>query len=171
MNRWFGDGTNHSTAEVDAKIAEAEAVLKQAEQQLSFANNPEYSNRVDKALQVHEINQRLDQLQQTNRENAARTAERDAERAAQAQEVREAQERAEAQQRQAQERAQAQARQEHAAFKASLFGKSTAELDDLKTQTRATPTARSRSTRCPATRRPPRNRAASGSTCRTCRAT
>ncbi|MDT7788331.1 MAG: large repetitive protein, partial [Pseudonocardiales bacterium] len=125
MNRMFGRGEDFSNFDFDGKIAEAEALVKQSELHLEIANDPAYSNRVDKALNVHGMQERLDRIQQRNDESKARTAEREAAAQAQAreaQEVRDAQLRREV--------------QEHAAFKASLFGKSQAELGDLAEQYR-----------------------------------
>ncbi|HEX8867468.1 MAG TPA: hypothetical protein VF821_17550, partial [Lentzea sp.] len=125
MNSWFGDGRNFSAAEVDAKIVEAEALVKQSELHLEIANDPAYSNRVDSALRVQSMQQTLDRIQARNDASKARTAER------------EAAEQARAQEAQAAEAARdAQARREEAAFKASLFGKTQAELDVLAEQNR-----------------------------------
>ncbi|MET8762365.1 hypothetical protein [Lentzea sp. NPDC004782] len=125
MNRWFGTGEDFSNYDFDARIAEAEAVLKENEKILSFTTNPDYSNRFDTAANIQSKMERLEA------DKARRTAEREAR---EAQENRVAQEN-----RAAQDRREAQARQEHAAFKASLFGKSSAELNDLAEQYRDNP--------------------------------
>ncbi|ANZ39951.1 hypothetical protein BBK82_31820 [Lentzea guizhouensis] len=148
FNRMFGPGVDTSV-DFDQKIAEAEALVRQAEHQLSFANDPDYTNRFGKAADLHQKMLKLEQI----RENIEQSTER---RHAIEEQLREAQERREALQQQmnqdtaesdvdsmsaADPDADAQPegpeltlRQEHAAFKASLYGKSAAELGDLAAQ-------------------------------------
>ncbi|MEV6716030.1 glycosyltransferase [Lentzea sp. NPDC051208] len=167
LNQMLGQEVDTSV-DFDQKIAQAEALVQQAERNLSFASDPDYGNRFEKAAEkyskLQSAMQRLDQLNaeidargERLRDLDARTREFNARQLARALEERQAQQDAESvhsapgsdaesdvdarSDADAQSNFDAQPdnrvltpRHEHAAFRASLYGKSQAELAELAAQ-------------------------------------
>ncbi|SDP42006.1 hypothetical protein [Lentzea jiangxiensis] len=111
MNRWFGSGEDFSSYDFEAKIAYAEALVKQAELRLSFVTDPEYSNRFYK---IAGMELSLGRAQQAGRDTREPGAEATG--------------------------PQVTPRRELDAFKALLLEKSSAELDELAARHHDDPT-------------------------------
>ncbi|SDO71642.1 hypothetical protein [Lentzea jiangxiensis] len=167
LNQMLGQEVDTSV-DFDQKIAQAETLVQQAERNLSFVSDPDYSNRFEKSAEkyakLQAAMQRLDQLNaeidargERLRDLDARTREFNARQLARALEEQRSQQDAESvhsapgsgaesdvdarSDADAQSNSDAQPdnrvltpRHEHAAFRASLYGKSQAELAELAEQ-------------------------------------
>ncbi|MFD5830399.1 hypothetical protein ACFWGZ_33385, partial [Lentzea sp. NPDC060358] len=168
LNRMLGNEVD-SSVDFDQKIAQAEALVRQTEHQLSLAGNPDYANRFQKAADLHQKVERAREIQQEIEDGAERRRDLDRRWAEARQRVEDmlANQGAPQPNHDAQSDVDVQSdyrpdadaqsdvdadvdarsdldvpstdsglspRQEHAAFKASLYGKTGAELNELAAQ-------------------------------------